>query len=434
MKIARSGLPHRYRFVEFFQRFRPLVNPLNPVAERVASHVTVRDGDQVAREQCVLLVQSLTNQSGKPVVVSIIQGQLADEMQNILRRRSIRHWMGSIGGVINDGAAAVGLTKVFLSKQAHILLESCLYHMHNLCRQKIASIVMRIIHRKRMIRTMRSINFIQRVMRGALARARTRLLKRKKAYLAALGSEDGVESPSKVDKYHITSLESEVRELKRQDAMIQEQIKNLVAQNKVSDEPDQKIRMDFPTTKQELMNFAARFPSTSVINVKTIEASDAIGEGYQLLRPEKLIPLTAVSKALSFGRNSAESRSSSVRAANKIVTKDHAMFKSLHKLMDRLRELFELSKLEKEVLDTRRRNRNKAAAAAAVQGGSGKQTPTAVDTDFGDLEVKMGTLDKIAKLTRTIYQYYHQYILEVRRSCARSPPKHCRCHQSFVFL
>jgi myosin heavy subunit len=410
VKVARSGLPHRHLFVNFFQRYRSIVNPENPATKLVAAHVTAKDTQDYAKEQCELLIKALTNLSGQPLVVAAVQKRLAEETQIIFKRRLIRHWMSSIGGVVAEGAAKVGLTKVFISKQAHILLESCLYHQLNLCRQKIGSIVMKIVHRQRYVRAVSMIFKLQRVMRGGLARCRARLLKRKKALLAAMGTDDGIESPTKVDRYHVISLEAEVRELKKQDALIQDQIKRLVANNKVSgDEPD-KLMLDFAVTKQELMNHAARFPATSVINVKTIETSEAIGEGFELLRPEKLIPQSTVGKALSFGRNSKnDNRSSAVRSANKLVTKDHPLFKNLHKLMDRLRELFELAKLERELMETRRRVKK----ASGIASGSNTPGKTTSDTDFGDLEIKIGTLDKIAKLTRAIYQYYHQYILEV---------------------
>jgi hypothetical protein len=391
-------------FADFFQRYRSLCNPLHPVSRTILPHLPSSADENLAKAQCELLVESLSNTTATPVVVSAVQSRLVSEMQVVLRKRSVRQWMGSIGGVINEGGAKVGLTKVFLGKPAHTLLESCLYHQLALCRQKIGDMILSRINRKRFARTMGTIQVIQRVMRGALARFRRRELLRRKA----AGTQ---EASAMKESLHVSPPENEVREVKRQDALIQDQIKRLVASTKVADEPETGPSMDFPGTKHDLQNYAAKFPTTSVLSVKTLETSEAIGEGFELLRPEKLIPLTTVSKALSFGRTSKPGdRSSSVKSANKVITKDHAMFKNIHKLMDRLRELFELAKLEKEVLDTRKRNK---ARPGGIISGSGKSTPGG-ELDMGDIEIKMAILDKIAKLARSIYQYYHQYILEVR--------------------
>jgi hypothetical protein len=218
----------------------------------------------------------------------------------------------------------------------------------------------------------------------------------------------------------VKSFAEQVRAFKLQDNTIQEQIKKLVTSNKVDEEEPEFIRIDFAATKAELNAFAGKFTAASVMNLKTIEACDALAEGYMILRPEKLIPLTAVGKALNFGRNvKTENRTSSVKSANKVITKDHSMFKTMHKLMDRLRELFELAKLEKDVLETRKRNKNRPTSLASpmrrasITSNPGESSSSKNDTEAVEIDLKMLTLDKIAKLSRTLYQYYHQYIMQV---------------------
>lgn len=413
VKIARSGLPHRFQFLEFFQRYRSLVNPANPVSSTILPFLSAKDDVSVVKAQCELLIQALTNTSAYPVVVSTLQARLVDEMQAILCKRHVRQWMGSIGGVINEGGAKVGLTKVFLGKQTHVVLESCLFHQLALCRSKIGDMILARRNRTKYLRTMKVIFMLQRIFRGMIARLRVRMLRRRQGDNTATLSHTSDQS----------SLAREAKELKRQDVVIQDQIKKLVSSNKVSEEPEF-LTIDFPATKLELETLISKFIATSIIHVKTTETCDLIDEGYTLLRPEKLIPLTAVSKALSFGRSiKTGDRTGSVKAANKTITKDHAVFKTIHKMMDRLRELFELAKLEKEVLDTRRKSKVRNSAPLASLGSPGGANAAAAnataaatlsdDAELVEIEGKMATLDRIAKLSRAIYQFYHQYIMQV---------------------
>jgi len=420
VKVARSGLPNRFHFLDFYQRYRCVANPLYPGTASLPLFLTEQDDESVVKAHCETLVLSLTNQSDTPVVVSVLQARLEEEMQALFRKRSVRLWMGSIGGVINQGNAAVGVTKVFLGKHAHTVLESCLYHQLALCRNKIADLVLKFAAKKRLARTLRVIRVVQRVMRGALARARTRALRSQKAALANVKVVTPVASAVVSGAREVRSFAAQVQTYKQQDLTIQEQIKKLVNSNKVDEDEPEFITIDFPAVKAELLTYAGKFSNSSVINVKTSEASDALAEGYTLLRPEKLIPLTAVGKALNFGRSAkSDNRTSSVKSANKVITKDHSMFKTMHKLMDRLRELFELAKLEKDVLETRKRNKNtrpnslvspmRRASITTGDNSSQKNDPEAAEIDM-----KMVTLDKVAKLSRTLYQFYHQYIMQVR--------------------
>ena len=427
MKIARSSLPHRFHFLDFFQRYRSLANPLHPNAASLPLFLSEKESDTVVKEHCQKLVESLTNLSDSPIVVSVLQARLEDEMQAIFRKRSVRQWMGSIGGVIDQGGAAVGLTKVFMSNNAHTVLESCLYHQHALCRNKIAGLVMKFVAKKRLVRTVAMIRKLQRILRGAVARARVRVLRKQRAagisVPATTTSTPMTSTPRASARPVARSFAAEVKEYKLQDMTIQEQIKKLVTSNKVEEEEPEFITMEFVLTKQELLTYASKFSASSVINVKTTEASEALAEGYTLLRPEKLIPLTAVNKALNFGRNvKTENRTSSVKSANKVVTKDHSMFKTMHKLMDRLRELFELAKLEKDVLETRKRNKSRPnntlmsplrRASSFSLAGGGENNSGKSDPEAAEIDAKMLTLDKIAKLSRLLYQYYHQYIMQV---------------------
>lgn len=427
VKIARSSLPHRFHFLDFYQRYRSLANPLHPAAASLPLFLSEKESDSAAKEHCEKLVETLTNQTDSPIVVSILQARLEEEMQAIFRKRSVRQWMGSIGGVLDQGGAAVGLTKVFMSNTAHTVLESCLYHQHALCRNKIAGLVMKCVARRRLVRTVTTIRKLQRILRGAIARARARILRKQRAENAGVsGTASTPASPSSRSTARPPaerSFAAEVKEYKYQDLTIQEQIKKLVTSNKVEEEEPEFITMDFVPTKQELLTFASKFNANSVINVKTTEASAALAEGYTLLRPEKLIPLTAVNKALNFGRNvKTENRTSSVKSANKVITKDHSMFKTMHKLMDRLRELFELAKLEKDVLETRKRNKSRPGSstlmspmrrASSFNTAGGENNSGKSDPEATEIEAKMVTLDKIAKLSRLLYQYYHQYIMQV---------------------
>lgn len=401
VKIARSGLPHRFQFLEFFQRYRSLTNPNNSVSKSVVPYLTAKDDVSVVKAQCELLIEALTNTTALPVVVSALQARLVDEMQVIICKRSVRKWMGSIGGVVNEGGAKVGLTKVFLGKQAHVVLESCLFHQLALCRSKIGGMVLSRMRRREHLRTLKVIYMLQRIFRGMLARLRVRMMRRRKGETMA----------SLANASDQSSLARELKELKHQDVLIQDQIKKLVSSNKVTEEPEF-LTVDFAVTKQELIALAAKFIATSIISVKTNETCELINEGFTLLRPEKLIPLTAVSKALSFGRTvKTENRTSSVKAANKIITKDHPVFKTIHKMMDRLRELFELAKLEKDVLDTRKKSKSRNSAAPASPGAN---AAVSGDAEIVEIDGKMGSLDRIAKLSRSIYQFYHQYIMQVR--------------------
>eukprot|EP00601_Ochromonadales_sp_CCMP2298_P027339 CAMPEP_0173295616 /NCGR_PEP_ID=MMETSP1143-20121109/14521_1 /TAXON_ID=483371 /ORGANISM="non described non described, Strain CCMP2298" /LENGTH=1642 /DNA_ID=CAMNT_0014235411 /DNA_START=95 /DNA_END=5024 /DNA_ORIENTATION=+ len=368
VKVARSALPHRLQYADFFQRYRWIANAQHEAAVGLVKRLGASTSEEVAKQQCALLIQTLTTQ-GKPPTVYALEAQIASELQIVLRKRSVLNWMSSIGGVVAEKSVKLGHTKVFLDTHAHTMLEICLLNQLMLCRKQLA------------------VHTLLRVARGMLGRLRARAMRR--------AQRPAEPVPVKIE--NVSRLTREVREVKRQDALVQGQITKLISETKAP--AHVAPRVDFPSAKRELKALAAVFQHGNTLGPKVVDMSESIREGHLLLRPEKLTAQSTFGKALSLGKGGkgAEGKvTAAVKNANKVINKDHGLFKSFFKVMDRLRELFETARVEKDALEGVKKNADKD-----------------MDKNFDELDARLTALERIAKLSRSVYQYYHHYILTV---------------------
>jgi hypothetical protein len=114
-------------------------------------------------------------------------------------------------------------------------------------------------------------------------------------------------------------------------------------------------------------HYSSTYPSSSsstankaiTLKHKLTELSKVIDFGYLLILPEKLFPSTLLKKAFSSfsGRHNTsqflDSKVSLVKTANKIITKDHKMFKSFYKIMELLVDIIDSLILERNECEIR---------------------------------------------------------------------------------
>ncbi|KAJ1436456.1 hypothetical protein B484DRAFT_428617, partial [Ochromonadaceae sp. CCMP2298] len=139
---------------------------------------------------------------------------------------------------------------------------------------------------------------------------------------------------------------------------------------------------------------------------------------------------SALSKALKL-----TNAPSNVSRAHKIVTQEHPCFKSFARIKEQLREVFELSRIEKDSINARKAvlqgggsgGGSGAGAWPGLEGGSGKGNLSGSSkskreggvggegrgSELQKLTVALASLGAIAKLSRRVYQYYHQYVLQI---------------------
>lgn len=397
VKVARSALPHRLLYVDFFHRYRWIANNSHEAAAGLVKYLDSKGGaESEAKLQCVLLIQTLTvpatGAGGGPPTVAALEVQIANELTvwGMSRKCRVHEWMSSIGQVVAEKSVKLGHSKVFMDSHAHTVLEMCLSNQLALCRSKIGGLVLQRILFRRFKAQQKAVQLLLRVARGMLARRRVRRL-RSALREALRQAQKGpvVERPVE----NVSKLTLEVREVKRQDAAVQEQITKLISNTKAPAQTT--ARLDFPSAKKELKGLSSVFQSGNALGPKVVDVSESIREGYLLLRPEKLTSQSTFSKmTMGKGENKV---TAAVKAASKEVTKDHGLFKSFFKVMDRLRELFEIARLEKDALEGMKKG----------SAGTGK------NENSEELDARLAALERIAKLSRSVYQYYHHYILKV---------------------
>ena len=165
VRVARSGFPVRLSHSEFFARYRAVANPFCTV------HVPLSlDTSAVGKvqDQCKLLLQAIVDPT-MPNVVTDDNGIHSKRAISIATA-----WMGASVGTaaVTKESLQLGISKVFLRKIAHDVLEGRRTRRYMLATVTIQGRFRSYRLRKRFIAILQSTRLIQKLVRGHIARRR----------------------------------------------------------------------------------------------------------------------------------------------------------------------------------------------------------------------------------------------------------------------
>lgn len=401
MQISRSGYSGRYALEDFYSRYRNLVP---------SQTLTLRNAPD-GREKCQELVRVLSTPS-----------DMAKRQINVRALAEYEHIHGEPVR-IDAVNVPVGLSKVFLKKNEKVMLD---WLRHNIIVQSSKKIFRFIFHRRRpkglQLRDyVRLIVRLQATLRAFTATRKFRrylahkrqqeqqaaavqmqafspspvkgLIRKRSSFFgdmaeADLSGADGIPADvalaSKVAKQarERKNTAAKVGEYKKLDEKLLKEINQLIAAKRVSDETAL-LRFDIPRARQLLLEWSVNY--TDEIFAAVNEVAGAMDYGFNLLLPDKLVPMSMLGKMMSLGRT-VKPENRSATNASKNVTKDHKMFKQVMIIMEKIKELIEkLQALRKamEAISKSRENYN------------------------SPLMICYKTIDFL----RILHQYYYQYVI-----------------------
>ncbi len=79
VKVARSGMPNRFHFLDFYHRYQSIANPAHPAYASLLPRLSEKDDEKIVKAQCELLLQTLTSDAATPIVVSVLHTRLEEE-------------------------------------------------------------------------------------------------------------------------------------------------------------------------------------------------------------------------------------------------------------------------------------------------------------------------------------------------------------------
>lgn len=175
VRVARSGFPVRLNHLDFYARYRPLANPLSSQTSTLPMFLTKKILDskkQSIKEYCEKLLEAIWDTT-----------DTAPSEKYNGRRKSIaediKMWKSKVE--VNLQSIQLGLTKVFLRKTAHDLLEGRRSRRILSAVRRIQSIFRRYIIRSWYCKVLESTALLQRVTRGMIARKLAMSVKNKYA-------------------------------------------------------------------------------------------------------------------------------------------------------------------------------------------------------------------------------------------------------------
>ena len=169
VRVARSGFPVRLSHVDFYSRYRPLANPFAKVTTRLPRvlEATVKN----PRDYCEMLIQALWDET-LPASENDSDDAGIDARKMISRRESriedMQQWKGN--STIAQESVQLGLTKTFLRKMAHDILEARRSRRLTSASLKIQASYRMFLMRSWYMATCQATSLIQRVHRGHMAR------------------------------------------------------------------------------------------------------------------------------------------------------------------------------------------------------------------------------------------------------------------------
>lgn len=404
MLISRSGYSGRFALADFYARYRNLVP---------SQSLTLRNSTD-ARQQCQELVRVLSD--GEVMRRRRINVQALAEYEQIHGEPIF----------IEESNIPVGLTKVFLKKKEKVVLDwlrrniivqssmrifRFIFHRRKPKGLRVLDYIKCIVQMQKTIRTFVAYKKFQRyllhkreqeaqaasaVQMQAFAPSPVKgMVKKRSSFFgdmadADISSADGIPSDvslaSKVAKQarERKNTAAKVGEYKKLDEKLLKEINQLIAAKRVSDETAL-LRFDIPRARSLLLEWSSNYTDDILAAVNEVAAT--MDAGFNLLLPEKLVPLTMLGKMISLGRSvKPENRSTTSSYANKNVTKDHKMFKQIMIIMEKIKELIE-----------------KLQALRKVMEGVSKSR----ENYNSPLMICYKTIDFL----RILHQYYYQYVI-----------------------
>eukprot|EP00601_Ochromonadales_sp_CCMP2298_P024309 CAMPEP_0173279092 /NCGR_PEP_ID=MMETSP1143-20121109/4963_1 /TAXON_ID=483371 /ORGANISM="non described non described, Strain CCMP2298" /LENGTH=375 /DNA_ID=CAMNT_0014216295 /DNA_START=36 /DNA_END=1163 /DNA_ORIENTATION=+ len=315
VKLAQSGMPHRLSHREFYRRYRCIAIHHSELPQGLDT-----TSNTTSERLCETLILTLT--SGLSRTLAQLQATISQELEVLLVKRKVREWMRSVGGILSPQGVKIGLQSVLLDRFSYSALELCLSHQLALCHSKIRGMFVRRLRQKRQEGAVRCAACLTRHARGFLARIRVKLLRQHKQEEA-----ERLILSTPMGDTHLYSDQSkmlfEVRAYKSQDLTLYRSLKALGG-----GVVEEEVRIYIPAVRREFQTRSETLPKGALWNLIQ-SVVGGVEEGCRLLRADKLIPQSALSKALKL-----TNAPSNVSRAHKIVTQEHPCFKSFARIKE----------------------------------------------------------------------------------------------------
>lgn len=169
VRVARSGFPVRLSHQDFYARYRPLANPFDPNCSKLPRLIS--PSDQNPRSFCECLLNSLFGAFMHHEVEGL------EQKQEMAKKIAIAaSWQGKVE--IGKESIQLGISKVFLRKQAHDTLESRRHRRITIAARTVQSKIRGFIFRRHFLKQKWALRLIQRVARGMMGRRQAETRKR----------------------------------------------------------------------------------------------------------------------------------------------------------------------------------------------------------------------------------------------------------------
>ena len=165
VRVARSGFPVRLSHFDFYARYRPLANPFSKITGRLPR--VLAPSVKNPRDYCEMLITALWDES----VPEIDSGEVSS--REVINRRASRledmkQWQGN--STIAQESVQLGLTKTFLRKMAHDILEARRSRRLTSASVKIQACLRRFTVHSWYKALLKAAAMVERVYRGRLGR------------------------------------------------------------------------------------------------------------------------------------------------------------------------------------------------------------------------------------------------------------------------
>lgn len=167
VRVSRSGFPVRLSHADFYARYRPLANPYNASVQRLP-RVLPASGKSDPRQMSQALIDMLWTDDGEEVEAAA--SAMGGKSQSVTKQRrnsriaELKVWKGK--DEIPRESVQIGLTKVFLRKLAHDMLEGRRSRRIISAARKMQSVYRGYLQRIEFIAYKKAARLIQRNFRG----------------------------------------------------------------------------------------------------------------------------------------------------------------------------------------------------------------------------------------------------------------------------
>lgn len=210
-------------------------------------------------------------------------------------------------------------------------------------------------------------------------------------------------------------LASKVSEFNKQDVALLKAINNIITASKANDQVAI-ISLDVDNSRHMLEEWT-RSSSPGIFQLKLEEVTKLIDYGYKLLKSEKLIPKSVKTKLLSLGgkkKNSDEEKLKAAKTANKVITKEHKMFKGIYVAVEQIRELRNTATSEQTTF-MKRMHRREDEYQQKTKGGTVSEQEKLTLKNLHEQENtklirQIQCAKKVTDICTSLEQYYLKYV------------------------